>query len=404
MKEIKVTKQQARLFLLDYQGLSGKRLFAGKQGILDYISRVGCIQFDPLNIVGHNHELVLQARIRGFKPELLDRLLYRERKLIDGWDKNMSIYCTEDWPYFNRFREAARQSLGRPEKPINDILPELRREIELRGPLSSSDLDYGRRVDWFWAPTSISRAAMESMYYWGELIIHHKAYTRRIYDFACRHIPQELLSAKDPNPSEEEYFAWYVARRIGSIGMLWNRAGDAWLGIDGLKSARRNEAFRSLEADKRIVQVKVEGLEHPMYIQDGYQGLLEASKDSGSKKKRAVILAPLDNLLWDRRLIKELFDFDYRWEVYKPASERTYGYYVLPVLYGDRFIARFEPGWDKENSRMIIKNWWWEPGIRAGKGLKAALDKCFEDFMEFLGAEGMDMDDKALESYHLEGV
>lgn len=404
MKEITVTKQQACRFLLAYQGLDAKRAFAGKQGILDYIQRAGCIQFDPLNIVGHNHELVLQARIRGFNPGQLQQLLYEERSLIDGWDKNMSIYRTEDWPYFSRQREAARRSLGSSEKPINDVLPQIRREIEQRGPLSSSDLDYGRRVDWFWAPTSISRAALESMYFWGELIIHHKSYTRRIYDFAYRHIPEELLSVPDPNATEEAYFAWYVLRRIGSMGLLWNRAGDAWLGIDGLKSAERNEAFKRLTEDEKIIRVKVEGIGHPMYIQSGYRGLLEEITAGTPTARRAVILAPLDNLLWDRKLIKELFCFDYRWEVYKPAAERSYGYYVLPVLYGDRFVARFEPGRDKKTGRIIIKNWWWEPGVKAGKGLTGALDKCFKAFTEFLGAEGMEMEEKAAESYHSKGA
>ena len=119
---------------------------------------------------------------------------------------------------------------------------------------------------------------------------------------------------------------------------------------------------------------------------------------------RAIILAPLDNMLWDRKLIKELFGFDYKWEVYKPVSERSYGYYVLPVLYGDRFIARFEPGWDKTSGTIIVKNWWWEPGVKAGKGLKGELDKCFKTFMGFLDAEGIKMDDKAAESYNSKGV
>lgn len=394
MKATIITKQQARRFLIAYHGLMSKRMFAGKQGILDYIRRVGCIQFDPLNIVGHNHELVLQARIKGFRPEMLQELLYGKRSLIDGWDKNMSIYCTEDWPYFTRLREAARRKLGSVERPANGVLKQIRKEIEQRGPVSSTDLNYTETVDWYWAPTRISRAALESMYFWGELIIHHKAYTRRIYDFAYRHISEELLSAPEPNPSDYEYFAWYVQRRIGSVGMLWNKAGDAWLGIEGLKSSERNEAFRSLlEADK-IMKVSVEGVEHPLYIRSEYKQLLIDVMNGKTPARRAVVLAPLDNLLWDRKLVKELFGFDYKWEVYKPASERSYGYYVLPVLYGDRFIARFEPGWDKKAGKILIKNWWWEPGVKVNEKLKESLVKCFKDFAGFLDAKGITVDEK----------
>ena len=101
----------------------------------------------------------------------------------------------------------------------------------------------------------------------------------------------------------------------------------------------------------------------------------------------ARILAPLDNLLWDRRLVKELFDFDYRWEVYKPQSERKYGYYVLPVLYGDRFIARFEPGYDKKSKTLVIKNWWWEKGLKPTKVMQRELANCFRRFAAYLGAK-----------------
>lgn len=396
MNALTITKQHARNFLLAYHGLSGKQVFDGKQGILNYISRVGCIQFDPLNIVGHNHELVLQSRIRGFKPYMLQELLYKERKLIDGWDKNMSIYCTEDWPYFSRIREKAKKRLGSSERPINKVLPQIRKEIEERGPVSSKDLDYSETVNWSWAPTSISRAALESMYFWGELIIHHKAYTRRIYDYARHHIPEELLFAPDPNLTDNQYFTWYVLRRTGGIGMLWNKAGDAWLGIDGLKSKERNEAFKQLLEDDKIIQVMVEGMKQPLFIRSEDKLLLDKALTGKPPAKHAAILAPLDNLLWDRKLIKELFNYDYRWEVYKPASERSYGYYVLPVLYGDKFIARFEPGWDKKTGTMIIKNWWWEPGVKPGKKLEEELSKCFKHFAEYLDAEIIRADENAI--------
>ncbi len=395
METLTITKQQARRFLLAYHGLEGKRVFVGKQGILDYIRRVGCIQFDPLNIVGHNHELVLQSRVHGFKPNMLQELLYEERKLLDGWDKNMSIYCTDDWPYFKRIREEARKRLGSCERPINKVLPQIRKEIEDIGPVASSDLGYSEIVNWSWSPTRMSRAALESMYFWGELIIHHKAYTRRIYDYAYRHLPEELLSAPDPNPTDLQYFSWYVLRRLGGIGLLWNKAGDAWLGIDGLKSKERNAAFEKLLEDDKILPVMVEGVKQPLFIKKEDKPLLDKTLSAKPSVKHAAILAPLDNLLWDRRLIKELYDFDYRWEVYKPASERSYGYYVLPVLYGDRFIARFEPGWDRKAGAIIIKNWWWEAGVKPGKKLNEELRKCFEDFSEYLGAESIKAGEKA---------
>lgn len=395
MEAVNITKKQARQFLLAYHGLAGKRMFAGKQGITNYINKVGCIQFDPLNIVGHNHELVLQSRIKGFKPLMLQELLYKERILIDGWDKNMSIYCTEDWPYFRRLRDAAKESLGNSDKPINKVLPQIRKDIEERGPVSSTDLAYSETVDWSWAPTSISRAALESMYFWGELIIHNKAYTRRIYDFAYRHISEELLFASDPNASDSQYYAWYVLRRISSIGMLWNKAGDAWLGIDGLRSKERSDAFAQLIEEKRILEVQVEGVKNPLYIKSGDKGLLESILNSNPPAKHAFILAPLDNLLWDRKLIKELFDFDYRWEVYKPASERSYGYYVLPVLYGDSFVARFEPGWDKSTKTLIVKHWWWEQGVKNSNRLEEELCKCFKQFAGFLEAKSIKVENAA---------
>jgi len=96
-------------------------------------------------------------------------------------------------------------------------------------------------------------------------------------------------------------------------------------------------------------------------------------------------------------MLKELFDFDYRWEVYVPADKRRYGYYVLPVLYGDRFIARFEPGNDKKRSLLTIKNWWWESGTNPSDVMKADLVGCFRRFLEYLGAHRLQVDAQARE-------
>ncbi|TWH47576.1 winged helix-turn-helix domain-containing protein [Sporomusa sp. KB1] len=396
-ENLTITKQQACRFILAHQGLWPPYELAGKSGILSYIRRVGCIQFDPLNIVGHNQELALQARISDFRPAVLQELLYKDRKLLDGWDKNMSIYCTEDWPYFLRNREKAQHSRHNNSQLIS-VLPQVRKEIEERGPLSSNDLDYNQTVDWPWAPTRLSRAALESMYFRGELIIHHKSHTRKIYDLASRHLPAELLQAPDPNETEEQYHDWYVFRRIGSIGLLWNKSGDAWLGISGIKSRERNEALARLLKQGKVIAVQVEGIKPVLYMRSMDKPWLDNILQQEDSSNRASVLAPLDNLLWDRQLVKELFNFDYRWEVYKPVSERNYGYYVLPVLYGEHFVARFEPGRDKQSGALIIKNWWWEPGVYQSDKMCSEILHCFKRFAGYLDADYIKVDDRNLKS------
>ncbi|HWR60764.1 MAG TPA: crosslink repair DNA glycosylase YcaQ family protein, partial [Clostridia bacterium] len=333
MGTYEITKEQARIFMLSYHGLSGRAHPKGKEAILAYISRVGCIQFDPLNIVGHNQELVLQSRIDGFKPSMLQELLYKDRLLVDGWDKQMSIYHTGDWPYFSRYRANNFERLGNKERPVVPYLPLIRKEIKERGPLSSIELEFDQAVDWPWGPTRVSRAALESMYLWGELIIHHKVNTRKVYDFAERHLPKELLELQDPNETFEQYRDWRILRRIGGIGLLWAKAGDAWLDIPETGTPQRMESIQRLLASGRLAEVRVEGITAPLYMRSEFLPLLQEPA-TPSSSPGTHILAPLDNLLWDRRLIKELFSFDYRWEVYKPQQERTYGYYVLPVIYG----------------------------------------------------------------------
>ena len=119
---------------------------------------------------------------------------------------------------------------------------------------------------------------------------------------------------------------------------------------------------------------------------------MEQALDGDRPAPRAAILAPLDNLLWDRRFIRRLFGFSYIWEVYKPVAEREYGYYVLPILYGDRFVARFEPGRDKRSGALVVKNWWWEEEVKPSAEMQAELQRCFRRFLSFLDAPALQID------------
>jgi uncharacterized protein YcaQ len=386
MYEIELTKEQARRVLLAHQGLWPPHKLLGKEGVLCFVRHVGCIQYDPLNIVGTNPELVLQARVADFTPALLSELLYQERTLIDGWDKNVSIYGVEDWPYFARRRASLLRHYGDPSRPVVAVLPQVRAALDERGPLSSIDLDLNQQVSWSWAPTRIARAALESMYAWGEVVIHHRVNTRKVYDLTYRHLPPELLNAPDPFETEEQYHDWHVLRRIGCVGLLSMRGGDAWLGNRQIKAAdRRASAARLLERDD-ILEARIEGLSGAFFLRSRDKGTLDVAL-AADPVPCAAILAPLDNLMWDRRYLQEIFGFEYRWEVYKPAAERRWGYYVLPVLYGDRFVARFEPGRENREEFLTIANWWWEPGVTRTGEMDSALAACFARFLRFLGRE-----------------
>ncbi|MEC9488225.1 MAG: crosslink repair DNA glycosylase YcaQ family protein [Halanaerobium sp.] len=391
VKPLDVTIEQARTYILAYQKLLPPRRLAGKGDIMEYIQMVGCIQFDPLDVVGRNPDLVLQSRVKGYRPELLEELLYTDRELLDGWDKNMSIYPVADWPYFTRYRQRASHKYMGKSEHIKEILPAIKDKLMEDGPLSSLDLNFDKKVAWAWAPARAGRAALESMYSRGEVVVAHRIGSRKYYGLSEDYLPVKLLNAREPNPTREDYLCWHIKRRIAGIGLLWDLSGDAWLGIKGLDKQARVAAINRLKDEGQICEVNVAGLKNLFYISSEAKPLLEEVIEGVVPAKEesydeAAIIAPLDNLLWDRKLIKRLFGFSYVWEVYKPEEERKYGYYVLPVIYGNRFIARFEPKMVQDEKKLVIKKWWWEDDVDPDPKMARAVMDCLAEFKDYLGA------------------
>ena len=381
MDEVKIRKKQARRFMLLKHGLIGEHRFIGRQGILDFVKQAGCIQFDPIDVCGKNPELVLQSRIKGFKKQMLYSLLYEDRKLIDYFDKNLAIIMTEDWPYFWRYREAYKTG-GRSHNEVNAVCEKIKDIIREKGSVSSADLGFNDKVHWYWSSTKLSRAALETLYFRGDLVVHHKKGTVKYYDLAEKYIDAKLLNSK-PIADDFEHQKWHVLRRIGAVGLLWNKPSDAWLNIDGLNASVRNEIFRQLTAEEKIIEINVEDLKDRLYCLEIDLSLLETVLEDPGLKPRCELVAPLDNFIWDRRLIKALFDFDYKWEVYTPKEQRKYGYYVLPLLYGDSFIGRVEAVRNNKESVLEIRNVWYEDGFKLTQKVKKDIEKCFKRFADF---------------------
>lgn len=388
---IQLTNRQARQFLLLKHGLLGEYRFAGKQGVLDFVRQVGCIQYDPIDVCGKNAELVLQSRIKGFTKNMLAELLYEDRVLVDYPDKNLAIIPVEDWPYFERYRQAARHHAKR-YPDMEALMEQVRGHIQNHGALSSDDLKLEGNFAWrsaiHWSGgNNSSRSVLEQMYSTGELIIHHKKGTRKYYDIAGKYIQPNLLNAPEPLEDELEHHKWRVLRRIGAVGLLWNRSSDAWLNIWGLKAEQRNEVFRQLLHEARIAAVAVEQMKDTLYCRAEDLPLIEAVQQNPAPKWRCELIAPLDNFLWDRKLINELFGYDYTWEIYTPAIKRKFGYYVLPLLYGESLIGRAEVIAERKAGTLVVKNIWYENNIKPTKQLRTALNKCFQKFAVFNGCE-----------------
>ncbi len=396
-----VTQDQARQFILIRQGLLGEHRFIGKNGAYQYVRQAGCIQFDPVDVCGRNAELTLQSRVKGFTKKMLEDLLYRDRLLVDYSDKELSIWPSEDWPYFSAYRKMSMEH-GRSFAGI----PELEREavayIRKHGPVSSDTLPIGGTVFWYssmhwsgnWHRDSLAaRSVLEQLYTDGILLIHHKSGSRKYYDLAEKYLPADLLSAPNPCPDEASWLCWRVRRRIGAIGLLWNRRSDAWLGIS-MSTTQRDEAFGRMEKEGTVTAVQVDGIRFPLYMLNEDLPLMK-SVISGqvSLKPRLEFLAPLDPMLWDRKLIEALWGYQYSWEIYTPSVKRKYGYYVLPILCGDRLIGRIEPKVDRKNRILTVQNIWLEPGIRMTKRLSGRIDRSVQRLAKFNGCS-IPADDK----------
>jgi hypothetical protein len=391
---VHISKQGAARFLLSHHFLLPPHSQEGKRGILEIFKRLGCIQFDPINIVGRNPELVLQARVKDYRPEMLNELLYTDHRLMDCFDKVSGIARVEDYPYFARHRQRMRERFSDETKTEIRISMELLELIRAEGEFDLTQPRNKEMIVWDWGrPVRMERAALEILYAMGKVGIARRVGSRRSFDLIDRLVSKSILESPDPNQTLEEYHDWHVYRRLGGMGLAQLSASEAWLGIQLMKTPERKASLERLLAKKFILQVEINELPGKIFF-IRKKDLPSLDNSMPVIKEQASFLAPLDNMLWDRKLISMIFGFDYTWEIYKMPHQRRYGHYTLPVLYGDRFVARFDPVRDRKNNHLLIKNWWWEEGIRPGREMKNTLANSLKDFMSYLGTTDLQVSEE----------
>jgi len=393
---VNVAADAARRFLVARHLLApGRSLEGGREAVLEVFRRLGSIQFDPLSVAGRNHDLVLHARVVAYDPAWCEELLYRRRELFEAYNKGLSLLPTSELPWFRvswKLNAAWYQQgiLAENAAVAEQVLERIRAE----GPLSTLDFERGPAVDWFWAPTNVVRAVLEAYSITGVLGLARRAGNRRYYDLVERLFPADLLAREEPLREQLRHKLLSRYRAHGLLGA--SGSAEIWLGIGRAKPSpdrperpSRSELHEELVAAGELVPVTVEGVRSRRFVLRDELKLLAAPPEPPAS---VAFLAPLDPLVWDRDLLRALYDFDYVWEVYVPERKRRWGYYVLPILFRDRLVGRIEPRIDGADGRVRVLGVWWEDGFepRRADGFVDAMRAALRAYLSFAGASRLE--------------
>jgi uncharacterized protein len=368
------------------------------ESVLRVIERLGSLQFDPLEIAGRNHDLMLLARIAGYRREWADYWLYQDRRLYETYNKSLQIVPVAEMPLYRFIWDRAR--IRHDETAFDEHAPlveELLARIRDGGSLLPRDVGAREAIDWYWRPTNQVRAILEALAEVGTIGIARRDGNLRVYDLAERLFPPEILAERRPVEEQQEHRLLSRYRGHGLLGASGSQ--ELWVGGTGYAADRAGVRARLLD-DGRLVPVSVEGLkgerfvvaEDLAFLAQAHVEVTAGAPPAGAEPGVAF-LAPLGLFCWDRDLLRRLFGFDYVWEVYVPEPKRRWGYYVLPLLHGDRLVGRIEPRIERRARTLRIAGLWFEPGFDplAEPGFVAALADALLAHRDFASLERIEL-------------
>jgi uncharacterized protein YcaQ len=391
-----VTPQAVRRLAVTRQGLAGPRFAPGADGIMAQIRDLGCLQLDPISVVARSHLLVLWSRLGAYDPADLTRLLFTERRLFEYWAHCASIVPTEDYPLHRlRMRDyhdgdgawetRTRAWLAENRALYEYVLDRLRAE----GPLPLTSFEDRAVSGWEstgWTSGRNVARMIDFLWLQGEVMVAGRNGIHRLWDLTERVLPPWTPQDRLP---EREVTRRAALRAIRALGVA--RPQQITQHFTRGRYPDLRAVLAELVAAGDIVKVQVAG-EGRAWAGDWYVAaadlpLLDAlAGGDAAWEPRTTLLSPFDNLICDRKRTALLFDFDYRIEIYTPKEKRRWGYYVLPILHGDRLIGRIDPSMDRARALLTINAVHAEPGAPADRATARAIAKSITDLAPFLGA------------------
>lgn len=385
----------ARRLAVARQHLAGPRPPADTAGILEVVRDLGCLQLDPTNAVARSHLLVLWSRLGRYDPAILDALLWRERALFEYWAHAASIVPTDDYPIHRlMMRRYARGEGGWPRRvrawmeQNGELRDAILAALAERGPLPSRAFPDVAAVPWASTGWTASRNVERMLaFLWGqgEVLVAGRRGGQRLWDLAGHHLP-----AWTPREELDERVVVRRAalRALRALGVATaahiaaHFTRDRYPGLDSV--------LAELEGEGRIVPVAIgegdQALPGRWYVHADDLSALDRL-GAGEWRPRTTLLSPFDNLICDRARTETLFGFAFRLEIYVPRARRRYGYFVMPILHGDRLIGRIDPVMDRTRGRLTVNAVYAEPAAPASHDVARAVAAAVEDLGLFLGAK-----------------
>jgi len=394
-----ITPAVARRLAISRQRLAGSAPAPDRDGIMEVVRDIGCLQLDPISVVARSHQLVLWSRLGAYDLAELDALLWEERRLFEYWAHAASIVLTEDYPihrWLMRRYPRATYSHGRRTLQWLEENKALRRHVLLqirrRGPVRIGDLEDRSQQAWRsggWTTERNVARMLDVLWTQGKVMVARRRGLEKFWDLAERILPnwtpREHLT--DLQVTRRAAQRSLRALGVGTVRHVKNHfTAGRYPGLTRVVS--------ELEREGRVQRVEVADDVRPYpdewFVHSEDLPLLERI-EAGEWDPRTTLLSPFDNLITARDRTELLFEFRFRTEIYVPRAKRLFGYYLLPILHGDKLIGRVDAAMDRKGNRLLVKAVHVEPEAPNDRESKRAVADALEDLAGFLGADDLEL-------------
>jgi len=390
MTRLEISNEAARHLFLNRHALSARpERPVTEEDVHALIHKLGFVQLDSVNAVERAHHMILYSRQDGYSREMLNTLHHHNRDLFEHWTHDASLIPMEFYPHWHHRFRAAKSRLDHPRwasrigPDADKVIARVRRHIRKHGASMARDFeDKGGGGWWGWGP---SKTALEYLWRTGELAICHREGFEKVYDLASSVIPDDLRNAR---PTRKQTIDWAMCAALARLGIATHQELAAFFALISIAEAKAWATSALKRGD--IIEVAVTSEDGSVKPALAFPEIEAEIATLNKPDPHLRFLSPFDPAIRDRKRTQRLFGFDYTIEIFVPEKKRKYGYYVLPILEGDRFVARADIKAHRADERLEVKGLWLEKGIKLDKPRKQAIEAALYKLGEFTGAPKID--------------